>query len=615
MASNEILRSWGFPWRRSRWHLITPVILLLLVLSTCLPARAAVAGGVGGPAISNAKGRWKSTNREPDAVLFMKAQKRGNAAQMAKYNTLPAHRLPRPSQTAMNHNRNRGRSSRASWEGRNGTNETKPVVEPSPGVIVLGANHKTGTFFFKRAAQILKKYVDHVFLCSHWDGALVGGTDTSCASTIRKFTSPKPGSLQERSDVRVLHSARDPFDMAVSALLYHRTCDEIWATSKLPKTWHNGAREVYAARESSTAGSKSLAHIRGNFTASTKVIFDSLGDETKKGAVGTAAARLEGNIPMPALPVMYGNETWISMVSRLSDAEGLLVEMTRMIFRDFKGMMLGARASRNAPKRTSQCTACLNLFMYRSNHDYGQAWEKNYFPCIPPSMVGGEARADMRVDLEDKYKSKPDAKGEHRTDHSNYRANLIALAEAIDFVAFGGLFKLSQHTLNKYHSCNNLWCRTAACSNVSEPMRWELLPVAQRQQHPEVFDINQFPFLEVLHASQQGKRTEYQKKSSVQKPHATKKARGSAPSDRVKTETTFSFVALLRNAAGWIVWLLVVCAVLNCLLRVLGASATSSGDQDSRRSRKKSTKSRKEKETEAETAAAAVSTADSDEPE
>ena len=90
---------------------------------------------------------------------------------------------------------------------------------------------------------------------------------------------------------------------------------------------------------------------------------------------------------------------------------------------------------------------------------------------------------------------------------------------------------------------------------------------------------------------------------------------GSAPSDRVKTETTFSFVALLRNAAGWIVWLLVVCAVLNCLLRVLGASATSSGDQDSRRSRKKSTKSRKEKETEAETPAAAVSTADSDEPE
>ena len=200
-------------WRRSC------IAMLLFDVLGCF-VHLGVRGAVAQPP-KYRKANGKFVLKKTDTVKFKLAQRRNNIAEMNRYDTFHTPtRNPRPPSTLP--------QSEYSWK----RNMNASKSDRSRTVIILGANHKTGTWFFQRASRIIKTYIANVFLCPHWDGDTA--SRNGCPVGLRRFTKPtKPGLNKEMADVRVLHSARDPFDMAVSALLYHRTCDEAWVTTKL----------------------------------------------------------------------------------------------------------------------------------------------------------------------------------------------------------------------------------------------------------------------------------------------------------------------------------------------------------------------------------------------
>ena len=361
------------------------------------------------------------------------------------------------------------------WQQGPTSTEIAPKAAEGRKVLILGTNHKTGTYFFKGAAKILKNYVPDVIVCSHWSGDI--SRDTSCNKNFQKFTEKTMHSRQNSIDMRILHSTRDPFDMAVSALLYHRKCGEKWVGVEISKTWKLGAKEIFSVFGSTRVTNHSISIIQSTFSSSTQEIFQSLRREFRFCTRESRAACLHEKIPMPILPKVYPKETYKEMMNRLGDAEGLLVEMTRMVFEDLKRMMLGASEVHDSPGR--YCTSCLNLFMNGTAEEYLEAWEKEYFPCMP---VSNKTLLDIGQQILKNFNAQ-NQKSAHSTDHSTKRNELITLAEKIDLLAFGGLYKLAQSSLQRFHRCQNQ-CESSSCGTLSISQMSELRKIAALQNDP-----------------------------------------------------------------------------------------------------------------------------------
>ena len=380
---------------------------------------------------------------------------------------------------AVAHRRNgpKPKTNTASQQGKK-SNGTASNTTEGRKILIFGTNHKTGTFFFQKAANIMKNYVSDVMVCSHWSGDV--STDNSCKNSFQKLSKETLNSGQKPINMRILHSARDPFDMAVSALLYHRKCDEKWVNVEISKTWKVGAKEIFDVFGSTEATNDSIRLIQSTFTSRTQEIFQSLRSEARLCTRESRAACLDGKISMPILPKVYPKESYKKMMNRLGEAEGLLVEMTRMIFEDLKNMMLAASEVHDSPGR--YCTSCLNLFMDRTAEEYLKAWEEEYFPCMPESFISNKSRIDIGRKLQNKYKSQNRNGAAHSTDHSTDRSELIRLTEKIDLLAFGGLFKLAQSSLQQFHRCQNQ-CASSLCDTLSNSRVSELQQISELQNN------------------------------------------------------------------------------------------------------------------------------------
>ena len=142
-------------------------------------------------------------------------------------------------------------------------------------ILIFGTNHKTGTFS-SESSEHYRNYVWDVMVCSHWSGDV--STDNSCKNSFQKLSKEKLNSGKKPINMRILHSARDPFDMAVSALLYHRKCDEKWVNVEISKTWKVGAKEIFDVFGSTEATNDNIRLIQSTFTTRTQEIFQSLSE-------------------------------------------------------------------------------------------------------------------------------------------------------------------------------------------------------------------------------------------------------------------------------------------------------------------------------------------------
>jgi hypothetical protein len=101
--------------------------------------------------------------------------------------------------------------------------------------VVVATHHKTGTVWmstvFKAIARRLgAKYVD---FWSHY-GRLERALKPPFILLNHDSTFLQHADVLRRQDVRILHLIRDPRDVLISAMHYHRTAKEPWLHEKLP---------------------------------------------------------------------------------------------------------------------------------------------------------------------------------------------------------------------------------------------------------------------------------------------------------------------------------------------------------------------------------------------